>query len=50
MNAMNSGSALLFMKVGVHASETLEKIIVRKSEEIAHLPPVEHDPPVCGRV
>jgi len=28
------GAGLLFMKVGVHAQETLEDIIRRKSEEI----------------
>ena len=35
MNTLLPGSPLLFMKVGVHANETLEDIIARKSEEIS---------------
>lgn len=31
---LNPGQSILFMKVGVHAKETLEEIIARKSKEI----------------
>jgi hypothetical protein len=34
MSALIPGSPVLFMKVGIHASESLESIIKRKTEEI----------------
>ena len=34
MNALNPGDPLLFMKVGKHANESLESILVRKRQEI----------------
>ncbi len=35
MNAINPGSGVIFMKVGVHARESLEDIIKRKQDEYA---------------
>lgn len=35
MSPLTPGNALLFMKVGIHAKESLEDILVRKAEEIS---------------
>lgn len=35
MNKLDAGSGIIFMKVGVHARETIEDIVKRKQDEFA---------------